>query len=391
MLNRRTLLAAAAAAPLAARAQDNPIRVGALNPLTGAGGPYGPSMRAMAEAVVRTANEAGGILGRVVALIGEDSQSNPDAAVRAARKLIDVDRVSAIMGTWLSSVTMAVAPLCWESKTFLTTTSGADSITLLPHQGYVIRTQPNTALQSVAFVRLAKLLGAKKPYFLGPQTPFAEATVLAMNQLFKPDGLSMGATIYDASKTSFRSEADQALRTQPDCIFAAGYTPDDAVLLRDLYRAGYKGTVMAFGYAVNDKFVTEQPKEITEGIYTVSPSPSLDSPAYKNAASLAGKAELDPYTAQLYDQASLVLLAMQVAGGSSGTDIRDNIRRVSQGNGPEVYSVAEGLKALKDGARELSYSGASGPCKFDEKGDITSIKFRFDRVQGGKLVLQSIF
>ncbi|MFX5817450.1 hypothetical protein ABTE26_21365, partial [Acinetobacter baumannii] len=67
--------------------------------------------------------------------------------VRAARKLIDVDKASAIMGTWASSVTTAVAPLCWESKTFLTTVSGADSITLLPHQGYLVRTQPNSQLQ----------------------------------------------------------------------------------------------------------------------------------------------------------------------------------------------------------------------------------------------------
>lgn len=394
MLNRRTLLAAAIAplaAPRASWAAEDPIVLGALTPLTGAGGPYGAGMRDMAAAVIRQANEAGGILGRQVRLVGEDDQSNPDAGVRAARKLIDVDRVSAVMGTWASSVTTAVAPLCWESKTFLTTTSGADSITLLPHQGYLVRTQPNTALQSVAFVRLAKMIGAKKPFFLGPQTPFAADTVAAMNKLFAPDGITMGATIYDAQKTSFRSEVDGAMRTQPDCIFAGGYVGDTAVLLRDLYRAGYKGAVMAFGYAVNDKFVADQPKEITDGVYTLAPSPAVDSPAYKTAAGLAGKSELDPYAAQLYDQSSLVLLAMQVAGAASGTAIRDNIRRVSQGNGPKVTNVTDGLKALKDGAKELDFDGASGPCTFDAKGDITDVKFRSDRVQGGKLVMQSIF
>ncbi len=61
-------------------------------------------------------NAAGGVLGRQIQLVSEDDQTNPEAAVRAARKLIDVDKVAAIMGTWASAVTTAVAPLCWESQ-----------------------------------------------------------------------------------------------------------------------------------------------------------------------------------------------------------------------------------------------------------------------------------
>ena len=135
------------ASPAVVRAQGDPIKLATLTPLTGAGGPYGPVMAKAAAAVVEEVNEAGGVLGRRIELVSEDDQTNPEAGVRAARKLIDVDKVSAIMGTWASSVTTAVAPLCWESKTFLCTVSGADSITQLPHQGYLIRTQPNSTLQ----------------------------------------------------------------------------------------------------------------------------------------------------------------------------------------------------------------------------------------------------
>jgi branched-chain amino acid transport system substrate-binding protein len=123
---RRQLMVGAGAAALAIgmpailRAQSEPIRLGALNPLTGAGGSYGPSMRKAIELGVEEINAAGGLLdGRMVELYGEDTQTNPEAAVRAARKLIDADQVSAIMGTWASSVTTAVAPLCWESKTMI--------------------------------------------------------------------------------------------------------------------------------------------------------------------------------------------------------------------------------------------------------------------------------
>src|SRR4030095_3775029 len=95
-------------------------------------------------------NQAGGVLGRRISAVIEDDQTNPEAAVRAARKLVEVDKVSVILGTWASAVTAAVAPVCWESKTFLMTVSGADSITQLPHQGFLIRTQPNSKLQATA-------------------------------------------------------------------------------------------------------------------------------------------------------------------------------------------------------------------------------------------------
>ncbi len=135
-----------------------------LTPLTGAGGFDGPRMLRAMQAVANEVNDAGGVLGRQVELVVEDDQTNPEAAVRAARKLIEVDEVPVIMGTWASAVTAAVAPVCWESKTFLTTVSGADSITLLPHQGYLIRTQPNNHLQAQKHAEFIAGLGAKRVY-----------------------------------------------------------------------------------------------------------------------------------------------------------------------------------------------------------------------------------
>ena len=207
-----------------------------------------------------------------------------------------------------------------------------------------------------------------------------------MNKGFEPDGIVMGSTIYDPTKPSYRSEVDAALKAQPDLIMAGGYATDTAVLLRDLFRAGFKGRIIGFGYAINEKFVTDQPKDVTEGVVTMSPSPAVDSPAYKNAAALLGKKELDPYTAQVFDHANLVLLSIQLAGVASGTAVKDLVRRVSQGDGPKVNDLTEGLKALKDGAKQLNYEGASGSCTFDTVGDISDVIFRYDQVKGGKLV-----
>ena len=53
-------------------------------------------------------NTAGGLLGRKLEYLSEDDQTNAEAGVRGARKLIDVDKVSAIMSVWASAVGSAV-------------------------------------------------------------------------------------------------------------------------------------------------------------------------------------------------------------------------------------------------------------------------------------------
>lgn len=385
---RQVLMGTAAAvaglaAPSIVRAQSDPIRLGALNPLTGAGGSYGPTMRRAIEGVVERVNAAGGINGRKVELAGEDTQTNPDAAVRAARKLIDVDKVAAICGTWASSVTTAVAPLCWESKVFLTTVSGSDTITKLPHQGYLVRTQPNTHLQIGKLGEFLLELGSKRVFVLAAQTPFALPSQTRLSEVLAAGGSEMlGGVIYDKDKTSFRSEIDQALKANPDMIYLNGYTPDVTIVLRELYKAGYEGGKVGQAYAINQKLLESLPADVTEGAYTVAPSPSINSAAYKRLAEFLGKADLDPYSCQCNDQASLVCLAIAKAGEASGTAIKDAVRKISQGPGQKVDDVVDGLKLLAEG-KEINFEGASGAVDFDEIGDILKTNFRYERVEKG--------
>ena len=394
--DRRTLLTGAAALaglsalPGRALAQGAPIKIGTLTPLTGAGGPYGPVMVKAVKAVIDEVNAAGGVLGRKVELISEDDQTNPEAGVRAARKLIDVDKVCAILGTWASSVTTAVAPLCWESKTFLATVSGADSITQLPHQGYLIRTQPNTTLQGRKFGEFCVAEKAKRVFFLSPQTPFAKSQFDNITEAVKKAGGDTATLIYDDKKPAYRSEIDEVLRFKPDAIIFGGYTPDTAVMLKDAYRAGYTGLKVAFGYSVNQKLVESVPAEVVDKTFTLAPSPAEGSKAYARLVKMIGVASPDPYTTQIYDQINLVLMAIALAGDASGTAIKDAVRKVSQApGGAKVDNAIDGLKAIA-AKQAVDYDGASGPCDFTETGDIADCQFRYEQVQGGKLTLVKI-
>ena len=395
-MDRRTILAGAAAVagvaamPRLALAQAGPIRLATLTPLTGAGGPYGPVMVKAVKAVVDEVNAAGGVLGRKIELISEDDQTNPEAGLRAARKLIDVDKVSAIMGTWASSVTTAVAPLCWESKTFLATVSGADAITALPHQGYLIRTQPNTTLQGRKFGEFALEQGAKKVMFLTPQTPFADSQFANIKAAVEKGGGSAERLIYDDKKPSYRTEVDQALANKPDALIFGGYTPDTTILLKDFFRAGFTGKKIAFAYSVNAKLLEGVPADVAEGIFTIAPSPAEGSGAHKRLVKMIGADNPDPYTTQVYDQINLILLAIAVGGDASGAAIKDNVRKISQAaGGAKVDNALDGLKLIAE-KKPVNYDGASGPCDFTEQGDITDCQFRYEQVKGGKFSLVKI-
>ena len=391
-LPRRAVLAGSLAAPFVsrlARGQSSAIPLGSLTPQTGAGGPYGPAMAKVIRAVVDEINGHGGVLGRRFELSAEDDETNPDAGVRAARKLIDVDKAVAVLGTWASAVTTAVAPLCWDSRTMLFTVSGADSITKLPHQGYIIRTQPNTLLQAKRASGFLLEQGGRRMFALSAQTPFAVDSYNAMAAGLQAGGAeALGDVVYDAAKSSFRSEVDQALRTKPDSVYLNSYTPDLIVLLRELYRAGFDGRKLTLGYAANAKLLEALPADVTEGLLSYAPSPDLGSPAYAAVRQILG-AEPDPYSCQVYDHVSLVALAIAKAGTASGQAIHDTVRSVSQGDGQRVTSAVEGLQLLASG-KDVNYDGASGPCDFLPSGDIADCKFRFEVAEKGKYRLLSV-
>ena len=160
------------------------------------------------------------------------------------------------------------------------------------------------------------------------------------------------------------------------------------MLLRELFRAGFDGTRLTFGYAATPKLLESLPHEVTEGLAVFSPSPDLDSPAFAAVKQALG-ADPDPYSCQTHDHASLALLAVAKAGEATGAAIHDAVRQVSQGDGERVSSALDGLRALAAG-RQVNFEGASGPCDFLPSGDIETCKFRFDQVRGGKLALLSI-
>lgn len=149
-------LSAVAAGPLTvAIAQTaSTLKIGALLPLTGAGAVYGSSMQKAMQIAVDQVNAAGGAAGRRIDLLTEDDQTQPEAGVLAAKKLIEVNGVQAIVGTWSSGVTLAVMPLTLKADIIQMNGSGAPEISTLDDKDLVWRFHPTNDAFGSAFAQV---------------------------------------------------------------------------------------------------------------------------------------------------------------------------------------------------------------------------------------------
>ena len=168
------------------------------------------------------------------------------------------------------------------------------------------------------------------------------------------------------------------MAAKPDFLYLNGYATDTVVVLRDLWKANVNLPKFCQTYAVPQATLDANPAEVSEGILTGTPSADVDSTAYKLAADRLGLQEVDGFQAQATDWASLTALTIAKAGQTGGVAMKDDVRKISQGDGQKVYSAVEGLKLLAAG-KDINYEGVSGPCDFNEIGDITNCRFRYPR------------
>ena len=82
---------------------------------------------------------------------------------------------------------------------------------------------------------------------------------------------------------------------------------------------------------------------------------------------------------------------MAIANGKAATGeaIKDNIRKVDAGRRQDGRQRRRRHQGDR-GRRKVDYAGASGPCDFDEKGDILDCKFRYEQIKAGKFTLVKI-
>src|SRR5258706_4727299 len=153
--SKTTLAAIVLAAGVTTAAAQESIKVGVIQPLTGAFAASGNYVANGAKIAADEINAKGGVLGKKLELVIDDNKSNPTEAAAVAEKLIVRDKVPVIMGAWGSGFTLAIMPKLMEYKVpMLVETSSAGKITTSGNP-YIFRISPPSAVEAVAFAQVS--------------------------------------------------------------------------------------------------------------------------------------------------------------------------------------------------------------------------------------------
>jgi branched-chain amino acid transport system substrate-binding protein len=388
--------AALAAAPRIAFGQAAAtFRIGSLCPISGGGSSYGSGMQKAIEIALAEVNAEGGAGGRKLELFSEDSQTKPEAAVLAAKKLIEVNKVQAILGTWSSGVTLAVMPLTDAANLIQMNTSGAPAISTLDTKDLVWRFQATNDQIGAAFAVAAEKRGFKRAATMA----FNNASGIGNTEGFKKvwekkHGKVAGSIVYEPNRPSYRTELQQILAAKPDVVVTGSYVPDSTIILREWYQTGQDVKWIMPGWAANADLVKALGNEVVEGVIAVDAISNEGASSYKHLDAEYQKAMSKPvstnvYAAMTYDMVVSLALAMEAAGPNATVmQVNAKIRDVSNPPGTKVFSFAEGKKLLAQ-KQKVNYEGASSRLDFDKFGDVTP-DFGMYVIEKGQIVRKDV-
>ena len=335
-------------------------------------------MQRMILAAVEEVNAAGGAGGRRLEAFAEDSQTQPQAAVLAAKKLIEVNNVRAILGTWSSGVSLAVVPLTNDANILLMNTSGAPALSVPPAnaKGLSYRFQATNGRFGRAFAEIAQREGFRRAATMAFNNASGIGNTQGFRRAWEAKGHRVVAeVVYEPNQPSYRAELQRVLAARPDVIVMGSFLPDTTIILREWFQTGETNRWIIPGWAANPQLVQALGPQATEGIISVDTVSNEQAPSFAHYDAVYRRVMNQPgtsnvYAAMTWDMVITLALAMEAAGPNADVAaINEKIRAVANPPGEEVFTFAAGKAALARG--DITYQGASSVLDFDQFGDVT--------------------
>ncbi len=226
--------------------EDEPYRIGVLESLTGPGETYGTVANQSKQMAADEINAAGGVDGRRLELVVEDSQCSAKEAISAYRKLTDVDGIKIILGTSCSGAMLGVAPLAEAEGVILF--SGLASNPDIANAGdYIFRTQISDIEVGIVTGNVLWADGVRTLATITESTDYAEG--VRRNSVARFEEL--GGTVVAAEKfasdvTDFRSQLQKLFAENPDALHLAPQSEFAAgTIIKQAREVGYDGPIYA--------------------------------------------------------------------------------------------------------------------------------------------------
>lgn len=333
----------------------SPIKIGWMGPLTGDIASLGKNAQMATQIAIDEINAAGGINGRNLVLVAEDSKCDAKEAASAGNKLINVDKVSVIIGGLCSGETMAVAPTA-EQNHVLVLSYGSSAPTVTAAGDYIFRTYPSDSFQGkFASDYVYNKLGKHKVAVLAVLGDYGTGVKNAFIDNFKKlGGEVVYAEDYAQDARDLRTQLTKVKSSGADLFYFVGYTEASVVGLKQAKELGLSLSILGADAWDDTKLHAAQG---AEGIqYTAVALRTGDDWAAKLKAYAVDNTVGAP---QAYDGLKI---------------IADIMKRV----GTDTSKIKDELYKVKD------YAGVNGPITFDKNGDVTVANYDIKVVKNGK-------
>jgi neutral amino acid transport system substrate-binding protein len=381
----------------AAKAQACTVNLGGILTLTGTQGDIGKAIGDTAQMAIDQINEAGGIRGCRVNFILRDDQGQPQVGVDAAKQLVEVNRVQALIGTIGSGVSLPILTSVTAPArvTQVSCCSTSPTFTQLAIEGrtggYWFRTIPTSLLQAVASANQTIDNGWRRTAVLYVNTDFGVNMARDYERAIKALGGTVTMMVpFNENQTSYRAEVQRALSQPHDSMMLIGFPQDGSTVAREWISLGGSQNLMLNNSLRSDQFLTNVGARFLNNAWGMDnaqvSAPSVEQ-FNRDFQARFNRPARGPGIHTVYDAVVVTALAMHAAGANAdGTAIRDQMRRVISLNGEVHGTGVAGIKGAMDAitaGRTIRYVGSTGPFQFDANGDVTGPALIW-RIQNGQ-------
>ncbi|HXF50478.1 MAG TPA: ABC transporter substrate-binding protein [Dehalococcoidia bacterium] len=371
------------------------LKIGFLAPFTGDLSDFGPAFFNAAKLAVKEINEAGGVNGQPIELVQADDGTNPEQAVQEARRLIEVEGVSAIIGPASSGATIQVAESVTGPNRILEITPSATSpaLSTVNDNDYLFRTPISDAAQGKILADLANEQGFTSACVMYTNDAYGQGLSQAFAEAFQALGGTVTAQVpHEREQASYASELQQCTQGNPDVLVAVSFPESAGVYLREAVEQNLVENFLFVDGTKSGDMFAQLGWEHFEGMFGTEPG-ALDTEAGKafdeRYQAEYGEVPALPFLRQSYDAVYAIALAAQKAGSNDSTAIRDALREVTSAPGVKIMPGVDGwkaaLEALANG-QDVDLDGTSSNLEFDENGDIVQGAIQVWKIEGGQIV-----
>ena len=373
---------------------SEPLDVGVVIPFSGDLSDFGGPMLNALEMAKEDINAAGGPLGREVRLHDEDSGTDSTQGVNAANKLIDTDGVSSVIGSVSSGVTISIAKSVTIPKQTLhiTSASSSPSISTLDDDDLVFRTRTNDRFVAKVMANIIENQDASKAAVVYINNDFGEALADTFESAFA--GTTTAKVGYESGQSSYQQVLSKAYADDPDFVALAGYPESGTTMLSQWAEEGYGGNWVLHTSLLSNDVIENVGADIMNGMYGVRTKPpsggDTESFVSDYESAYPDSQVFDPYSWNSYDALVSYALAVHKAGTDDSSEVKTQMREVSNSPGEAVgYGAFEGGVSKLDGGSGIDYSGPSGTVNYDDNGDVAS-DMVVVKVENGEFVNKNV-